>query len=248
MSATTTVTVGGREYTLAPFGARRAFAAMRMIAAINNKVGDLQTKMGAFARDYAKANALRITREHAWMPSLPRVIREMTAEDWERVGGSVELPQSPTNLQIYGAVLPEVIGAAEEDVLGLLALAVVSNDDYGNAVLSGGVERLLNTKRDELLAGATVEELVVLVDAVVGHTGGQLRPLMEKVPNLRRLLPGSEEEPEAEDVPSPSETPETSETNGTRPDSSTPSAEPSDGTPEPSSTESPTRASSGSPD
>lgn len=236
MSGSTTIPVGGREYALSPFGARRAFAAMRMIAAINSKVGDLQVKMAVFAREYAKANALTITRHHAWMANLPDSVRAMSAEDWDRCGGHIELPQSPSTMQVYGAVLPEVIGAAEDDVLRLVALAVVSNDDYGNAVVSGGVDSLLDAKREELLANATLEELVGLIDAVVEHARAQIKGLADKVPNLRRLLPGAETEAEDEETPAPTET---TATDGTKPDSSTSSPEPTDGAPSEPSTESP---------
>jgi hypothetical protein len=234
------VEVGGHEYTLAPLSGRRAFAAFRLSSQITDKAGDVQSKMARYSRAYARENALILTPSTSWMPGLPRVVREMTKEDWERCGGIVEIPQPPSTMQVIGAVLPDVLAAAEEEVLRLLALTIVSNDDYGNAVVTGTEDRLIATKRDDLLKDADLDDLVELIDAVVGHLGDQLRGLVKKAGNLRRLL--GAQEPETEQSKTETE-PSAAATDGTKPDSSTGSPEPTAGDPDRSSTESPTSSS-----
>lgn len=235
------VEVGGREYTLAPLSGRRAFAAFRLVSAITSKVGDVQLKMARYERDYEMANALRLTPSTAWMPGLPPAIQAMTREDWEARGGVLEIPQPPSQLQIIAAILPDVLAAAEEEVLQLLALAIVDNDSFGNAVINGGQGALLNTKRDELLRDCDLDDLVELIDAVVGHLGDQLKGVAAKSGNVRRLLrlEPDKETPETARDPEPS----AAATDGTKPDSSTGSEEPTAGDPDRSSTESPTSSS-----
>lgn len=239
---TQTVAIGGRDVALRPLSGRRAFHAMRIIARIHARVDDVQIRMRDFARRWAESTPpQRITRQMAWHPQVPEPIREMTAEQWDAVGGFVELPsvETPPATAIMLELLPVLLDAAENEVLELLALAACSNDEFGSAVIAGTQDQLLESKRLELL-GDDVEfaQLIALADAIVGFTVDQLRSLEAKVGNLRRLL-GLE----AAIDPEP-DVPQEESSTTPRPGSSTSSPPPTGGASSASSTEPHTDASS----
>lgn len=252
-----TVKVGDREYTVEPFNGRKAILAGRMVARIAKKVPGLLEHDAQFQRAYADANAIRVTRAMAlgidgWRERLA----DVTDEQWEAIGGVLVIPQPPTFELRLASLFTEAFETAEEEVLKLLALAIVPNGDLADAAKTGDVKELLLDRADQLLDGGTLSELVDLAGEVAEQVREELQAGGGGLGKLRALWASSQSETKSSDSESsPSDTepqPAASQTEtdldparetgttpvgiSTPPGSSTDSPPPTDGTTSESST------------
>lgn len=267
MTTAREVRVGDRTYTIEPFNGRKAILAGRMVARIAKKAPGVLERDATFQRDYAAANAVRVTRAEAlgvdfWRDQLGHI----TEAQWDKIGGVLVIPTPPSFETRIAAGFAEVFEAAEDEVLKLLALAVVPNGDLAEAAKTGDPRDLLRDRAEQLLDAGSLGELVELAAAVGEHVRdefrgdglGKLRALWAGTtdperPETKTPASGKSSPPQAETpqpapsppptppppAPTPIPTPTTPPATSKEPTSSTGSPAPTDGPTNGSSTGSP---------
>jgi transposase len=152
-------------------------------------------------------------------------------EAWEKSDNQVELATDPSPFQIGAYLLPQVLDAAEDDVVRLLALVTAPESELREAKRDGGDAYVayLSEKGEALLFDAEIEQLIELAITAAEVLGEKLRG---KAPRLRAAwnrLTGAEEAPaESQPETETETTPDGTSSNST---SSTDSPPPTDGEP-----------------
>jgi hypothetical protein len=189
-----TVKLGDEQVTIQPFSGRKSIRALKILKAISKGVPQVLQEWAAFNASYSTENALVLDRTQARF-RFPEDTEHMTDQDWEANGQQLKLPQSPTMVEQVAAVFPSAMDLAEEQVLQLLALAVVSNDELGRRARADGAEGvtlLLTDRADELLDQASGTELlelaVVASETVEQEFKAKVDELGDRVGNLWRLF------------------------------------------------------------
>lgn len=274
------VRVGARDYTVERPTGRKASTALRLLRRVDATVKRVTRELGQFERDYARDHALELDRAQARMrfepepvigpdgelvtdragaPVLVSRVDGITAEDWEKAGHVLRLPQLPSREEKAGHVLELVDEAAEAELWRLLALFTLTNAEVKDAKRGQRLDEELDRRADELVdegdLGELVELAVVIAETFRGQFAAKAGELGGRLGNLGRLLglatPQEAETPqEAPDTPqtapqaTQTDDEEPTPTSTSRPTSSTASDASTDGPPTPPST--PTTSSSSS--
>lgn len=156
-------------------------------------------------------------------------------EAWEKSDNQVELATDPSPFQIGAYLLPQILDAAEDDVVRLLALVTAPESELRTAKRDGGDAYVayLSEKGEALLFDAEIEQLIELAITAAEVLGEKLRG---KAPRLRAAwnrLTGAEEAPEQSqpETETESETTPTPDGASSSSTSSTESPPPTDGEP-----------------
>jgi hypothetical protein len=250
-----TVTIGGREVVLERFQVAKAMRVITLLGLIQKQVPELNRDMATFRRQYAADNVVELNRVQAKMRfgpqpvlddkgepifhdgnllTLPSPIDRMTEQDWQRAGEILKLPQEPSLQEMIMAVFPTAYEKAEQPVLRLVALVVMSNADVKAHISAGNLSEQLDALVESTISLAYLEEIMELFVAVGEMIEGSVmvkaKDLGERVGKLRGLL-GTKKTSQPETSPTSNEQPE-------QPKIVSASGSPSDGdgpTPTPSS-------------
>ena len=240
-----TVTVAGRSLEIARFRGFKAQRIMRLAGRIGRRYPELATKVAEFEQAYVEENKIRLTRTEAEF-RFGSEAAEISDEAWEGSGGELALKQMPSSYERLAAVWPDLLEAAEEPIMDLLAVVAMTNEDLREADDADRVDAAIAERRKELLHDADATELIELAIAGYDVARGQFGPLVEKVtPFLEMLGLTMGGPPPTESDTSPTERTEsetsspTSSDSETSPSSSTDSQPPTDGPDEKPSTASP---------
>lgn len=238
------VTVGGREYAVKEFNGRKAILAGRAIARIFRQAPSLIEDDARLRRKLADDNAVRITRSMAVHPRWKEALSTVTDEDWEKVGGTIVIPQEPDFSVRFLAAFPVAFELAETEVVKLLALLVIPDRDLADAAEAGQVDEALTTVGNTLLDEGDFGELVELAAAGADQIRATFEAKEGALGKLRALWARAQDEDETKEAPSepplPTEPPSPTPTPSTStPSSSTDSPPPTDGGHDESSIEHP---------
>lgn len=260
------VKVGGRDTALPDFNARKAIRAGRIMRDILEQSPQVQVELGRFRRDYERENIVELDRTSALVRFGPRPLVDDAGEpvrypdghprageivmapgqlehlseaDWQASGQKLRLPADPSREEMFLAIFPLLFDQAEDQVTQLLGLALVTEDDLGEAARAGGdenVRALLKRVGDDCLDRASLTEaadvLLTTVELIQEQVHDQSDDLRRRARPLMRLLQRLTGQQAPED-PAPT-TPSSSEP---KPASSTPSPTPTAGMSGPPSTE-----------
>lgn len=218
------VQIGSSTHTLEEFIAFKAVYAGEIVAGASAQIQQLLAKVAQFNRDYRKENVVRITRGTAAMRGY-----EIPEAAWN-ADGYIELPDSPDQMEIIGFIFPEAFKLARNEVLKLLALALISDNDLQEAEGGGQLDSALLDRGKRLLFQATLGQLINLTGVVtemVQDTFDEQAEALGKIRSaLQRARPNRVEEQPTELTPATV----TPAPGASSPPSSTPSPEPTDGT------------------
>jgi hypothetical protein len=212
-----TVTLGDATITVAAFSGRKAIIATRIVRRAMKQYPEILAEMAAFRAKYEAENVSQMDRAEAVFRFGDRV-KHLSDADWEKSGEKLRLGQAATTNEMVAAIFPMALDAAEDEVLRLLALAVIPSGDLKRAKDSGGqagVDEVLLARGEELLDEATDAADLVELAVVTAETlrdqfavksdglGPRVGKLMEAV-GLKAASPSND----------PSPTPSSSPTDG----------------------------------
>lgn len=167
--STTSVTIGGREYTVGPFTGRKATRALRLLKEISRAAPDLINERAQFRRRYAEQNVVELDRVQALADFGPDHLAHLTEQDWTAAGNKLRIARAPSTEEEILAVFPTALERAEDLVAQLLALVTYSNEDIARYAKEGclndhhdGTPGKLTERASELLDAGMVEELATL--------------------------------------------------------------------------------------
>lgn len=152
-----TVTIGDASVTVAAFSGRKAIIATRIVRRAMKQYPEVLAEMAAFRAKYEAENVSEMDRAEAVFRFGDRV-RHLSDEDWAKSGEKLRLGQAPSTNEMVAAIFPVALDTAEDEVLRLLALAVIPSGDLKRAKESGGqdeVDKVLLARGEELLDEAT---------------------------------------------------------------------------------------------
>lgn len=246
------VTVGERSYRIARFRGLKAQQILRLSARIGRRYPKLAKQVAEFEQAYIDENKIRLSRTEAEL-KFGAEAAAISDEAWETSGGELALKQMPSPGERLAAIWPELLEAAEEPMLDLLAVISLSNKELADADDADEVESTIAGRRKELLHDGHPEELVELALAGYEVARGQFGPLVERaIPLLQMVgLTMGEPEPTTSSTSPASEEPSdssrTSNGSETSQSSSTDSPPDTDGPDDKPSTKSPGESSEASP-
>lgn len=265
MSEPTRVEVGGDTYTIEAFTGYKAVRAGGIISRISEAAPDILTRMGEFEKEYESANELRLTREMAKLPRfcIPDPENEgalkplFTEEDFAQAAAEgrdyIPLPKSPSTMEKWMSVFPQVFTVAEKELKELLGLVTISDEELEAADEADTVTEELSKKGREVLHKGTVSEMLELLVAAGETLQAEFQGKEQRLEGVLGLLgmtvtrpspsgpEPSSDEPEPSEPAAESETSEETTPNGngaSSEPSSTASPAPTDGAADTSSTES----------
>lgn len=185
----TTVTVGESTYTLSPFKGFKALKIGAVVSRITNDVPQVIGMMGDFTRDYESKNSVKVTRQMSVLPEF-RVLMSrvnMTDDDWQKVGGFIELPASPDQGLVIAAVFPYVFEHAQHHIIELLALVAATNGELQQWDEMEQYEEQVKLLGKKLLYSGDLSELLELLTAGMKQAQGELGKLRSLVGAFRAL-------------------------------------------------------------
>lgn len=201
----TEVQIGDRQVPVPPFNGRKVILAARAIQQITKRVPDITSRMAEFSRRYSQENATVITRDMALaIPTWREPLAHVTDEQWSERGGTLTIPATPGFGEQIAAIFPDLLDAAEGEVLRLLALAVIPNSDLARAAAEGDVKGALAKESDRILDEASLTQLVELADATAQMIRDELEANRDPLSRLRGLVlrdAKEQDETPVEDVP-----------------------------------------------
>lgn len=159
------VKVGDSSLTIPRFSAFKVVRAGRLVAEIAKKYPQVILDMAKFTREYEDQNSIVITRAMAKTPRFQDY--GFGTRDFDD-DGIVRLPQSPSMQEQIFAVLPQIMDAAEHEVLQLCALVLAPNSELEAADADDSVDEYLKTEAKKLLHKADGDQLIDI--AVVAAT------------------------------------------------------------------------------
>jgi hypothetical protein len=173
----TELRVGDRTVALPELNGFKAVRAARLVAEVMTCAPQVNDKLRELRQDYGDANALVVTPALAKLPRFQRTIvdedgneREVpifTPADFEAAGGEIRIPQDPPMAEQIVAIFPVVWTAAEQQVIELLALLISPNSELADADEDGSVDDYLTKSARRLLHAATLDQLVELAVASI---------------------------------------------------------------------------------
>jgi hypothetical protein len=184
------VTLGETTYRIAPFSNRKVLIAGRMMRKLSTTVSEINRHIAEFRNEYRERNREVVTRQMAAIPPWREILDFMTAEDWEKTGGQVELRRDPTDQEVIVEVFPLAFDLAEDEVKQLLALVIIPNQELGAAALAGNQTAKLGEYGDRILDDGTIGEMIELVDAAAAAIREELNAKAPAVGRLRALWKG----------------------------------------------------------
>lgn len=184
-----TVKIGETDVNVPRLTGFKAIRAGRILKEIGKKVPTIMEELASFSRKYEEENSVTVTREMARLPRYSSI--GWTDEDFERNGGKITVPVSPSTAEQTIALFPTVFDAAETSVVELLALMVAENRALEDADDEDRVEEFLKVEGKKLLHRAEVDQLLELVIVVGEVLGDQFQGKVERLGNLVRLWQGS---------------------------------------------------------
>jgi len=189
-----TFTLGETSLSVQPFSARKGLMAGRRVRNISNKVPQLIDSMADFENRYREKHVERLTRSMALTPEYGPQLEDVTEEEWERVGGVIEYPRNPRQEEHMANIFPLVFDLAEDEVLGLLALAVTPNDELSKGARDGDTETVVNEYKGRLLDEARFGDLVDLAGIVADAVKEEFSGKDEAMGKLRNVFQTEETE------------------------------------------------------
>jgi hypothetical protein len=165
----------------------------------------------------------------------PDHLKHLTNEDWEGSGNVLPQSNEPSEGSVLIHMFEMVYDKAEEPLMELLALMLVTNGELREARRAGdtALRTLIDSKKDLLEDEGDLGDMIALAAETYKMLKSQVDRQKDKLGELRGLLPGAKSQEE--------ETEKTSGTNGKQ-ESSTPSSVDTEagtpGTTTPSSSES----------
>lgn len=234
------VEVGGKTYEIGRFKGYKATRIMREAAAIGRRFPAI-TKLGQdYEQAYLAGGALRLSRTEAEL-KFGDEAREISEAAWTASDNELPLRRMPDPSERLLAVFPEILDAAEDRVVTLLALISATNAELKEAdQAEAGVDGFLEQRGRELMHEGDLEELVNL--AVAGFEVGraQFAPLEGMAGKAIALLNRRRRDPDPiEESPTSEPSPTSPPSSETSPSSSSDSEPPSDTPATTSSSESP---------
>jgi hypothetical protein len=240
------IRIGEETLTIQPFRGYKAVKAGQIIGSAMDAVRTILDEVADFRNEYGERHKLTVTRQ------MNRA-RDLGWPDKSFEDGDLVLPEEPSDQQVIGFAFPRIMALADEQLIGLLALALIPNRELRNAYDDGDVEPALKDWRKRVMFDAELPQLIELTGKVADLLREELEGLGAQVGKLRDLVMGpttmtsessestsqTSTSPEAEGPSDPSPPTTTTEDS---PASSTDSDEPTDGPPT-----SPSLASSGAP-
>jgi hypothetical protein len=172
------------------FSGRKVNRALRLLKAIARAVPDILDKRAAFIRAYEATNYVELDRAQAMLryggkialrdqlgnlvldgdgrPMLHESpIAAMTEDDWAAAGQKLRMPTSPTQAEQAWAIFPDVFDRAEDLVLKLLALVLMSNAEVKQLSRAGTdhLDTALEAQAEDLLDDSYGDQLLELAAA-----------------------------------------------------------------------------------
>lgn len=150
-----------------------------------------------------------LVRNEAGEPVIgPDPLGHLTEADWEHSGQRLKIPRSPKREEKWLSIFEQAFEIVENQLLQLIALAVIDNEVLKTAAHGGGAEQvtmLLQEKGEELLDQGTLAELfellIVTVEVCDQEVLAKLRQLGDRAGNALRLLQGKrQEQPASEEA------------------------------------------------
>jgi len=193
------VKIGATVHTVAPFSPRKVLTAGQMLKKVMGTVRQINAHAAEYRREYSKQNAEIITRAMSGVPPWRGLLADMTAEDWDRVGGQIELPAQPSANEIIAEVFPLAFEHAEDEVRRLLALVIIPNDELADAAYAGDAQAALDKYGNQILDRGSIGQVIDLMDVAVRTLREEVDAKGEALGRLRALFQ-TPQEPEAPPV------------------------------------------------
>lgn len=212
------VRIGERNVTIPRFSAFKIARSGRLIAQIAKAYPTVMFDVAKFERDYETQNAVRITKTMAQLPRFESLA--LADEDFEGKK-YVELPRSPSKAQMFASVFPQIMEAAEGDVMTLFALVLAPNKELEEADENDAVDEYLKKSTKALLHEAFADQLLDAAIVVAQVLADQFANKIDEVGKAAASLQG-QMSPEANSTNSPeSSTDSPTPTDGNETESST---------------------------
>ncbi len=207
------VRIGERNVTIPRFSAFKIARSGRLISQIAKAYPTIMFDVAKFERDYEEQNTIRITKTMAQLPRFDSLA--LTDEDFEG-REFVELPRSPSNGQMFASVFPQIMEAAEGDVITLFALVLAPNKELEEADENDGIDEYLKTSARKLLHEAFADQLldaaIVVAQVLAEQFAGKIDEAGKAAASLQDQVTGakSTNSPESStDSPTPTDGTET---------------------------------------
>lgn len=252
----TDIKFGDRDITVERFCFAKAMRVITLLKKLQQSAPEISKAASDFRREYMAGNIVELDRVQAKMEFGPQPIFDdenrpmfhegelltmassvdrMTEQDWERSNQTLKIRQEPSTAEMVAAVFPVAYEHAEETVVRLLGLVIMSNADVLRFVAAGNLWDEVDRVAEQVIAPAFIEdvlELVVVVGEVIeGQVMTKVKGLGDRLGKIRRLLTGEKTKTDlSEGSPTSSESPAqpSTEPASDSPDSSTgPTPEPS---------------------
>ena len=231
------VTVGDREITVRRFSGRRFRAMLGVIAEVMRKYPEIARQMAAFDREFSEENRVEI----------PRAVAEANFDDakkisdaaWEAAGHTFVRKPSASWEERIMAVFPQVFETAEEQLTIVIGLIAMSNSEVKQARRDDNLAERVREVGDDLMDDGDFDELAALVAAGIEVFAEQYETQRERLGKaagrVQGLFSTGTPTPETEETTTVESDGSTDPTTSNSP-SSTGSPEPTDGEPSRSST------------
>lgn len=179
------VKVGDRTVTIPRFSGFKVVRAGRIVKELTKKYPSILFDIAAFTREYEEKNAVRVTRAMAKLPRYEDIgLTERDFGDKE----FVEFPQSPSTPEQIAAVFPQIMEAAEGEIVELLALILAPNSELADTDEEGTVDEYLTKEGRKLLHSSDADQLVDVALVAVEVLRDQFSKKMDEVGKLRALV------------------------------------------------------------
>jgi hypothetical protein len=218
------VKVGDASVAVGAFSGRKAIIATRIVRRAMKQYPEILGEMAAFRAKYEAENVSEMDRAEAVFRFGDRV-RHLTDEDWAKSGQKLRLGTAPSTNEMVAAIFPVALDTAEDDVLRLLALAVIPSGDLKRAKDTGGqkaIDETLLNRGEDLLDEATdaadlLELAVVTAETLRDQFAVKSDGLGPRVGKLLQAVGLKTASPNSPESPTPTETP----TDGSSPERQT---------------------------
>lgn len=177
------VTVGERSITIARFRGFKALTIAEAVAEIARAYPELASKAAEFESTYIEENKLILTRPEVDL-RYGEDSAQISDEAWQETEGKYELKRMPSAQERLAAMWPEILVAAKDPAMRLLAIVSLSNEELRDADEADRVAEAIEERRKELLHDGEPDQLVELFvkGAIVAQE--QFAPLVERAEPL----------------------------------------------------------------
>lgn len=179
------VKVGDRTVTIPRFSGFKVVRAGRIVKELTRKYPSVLFDIASFTREYEERNSVRVTRAMAKLPRYEQIgLTDRDFGDKE----FVEFPQSPSTPEQIAAVFPQIMEAAESEIVTLLALILAPNSELADHDEAGDVDEYLSKEGKKLLHSADADQLVDVALVAVDVLRDQFAKKIDEVGKLRALV------------------------------------------------------------